>query len=48
MSNHTAYRVRILPLQLERARRRYQALVNEAREYGFHDLLTEDERCTGP
>ena len=45
MSNtdRLAYRARVLPTQLERARRRYEALVREAREYGFNDLLREDE-----
>ena len=32
-------RVRLLPDQLERARRRVAQLENEARRYGFHDLL---------
>ena len=43
--NRLAYRARVLPDQLERARRRYQHLVREAREYGFHDLLHEGERA---
>ena len=47
MSNtdRLAYRARVLPTQLERARRRYEALCREAREYGFHDLLEEGERA---
>lgn len=36
-----AYRVRILPEQLERARARYKALVWEAAELGMNDLLTD-------
>lgn len=38
-----AYRVRILPEQLERARRRYAALVAEARLYRMTDVLTGPE-----
>lgn len=34
-----SYRVRMLPEQLERARRRVAALENEARRYGMTDLL---------
>lgn len=34
-----AYRVRYLPRQLEAARRKVAMLENEARRYGFHDLL---------
>lgn len=33
------YRVRYLPQQLDRARRRVAALENEARRYGMNDLL---------
>lgn len=36
-----AYRVRILPEQLERARRRVAALEREARELRMHDLLDQ-------
>lgn len=34
-----AYRIRYLPQQLEAARRKVAALENEARRYGFVDLL---------
>lgn len=36
-----AYRVRILPEQLDRARRRYLALLNEARRLGMEDLIND-------
>lgn len=36
---HLAYRVRYLPTQLEHARRRVEQLENEARRFGFHDLV---------
>lgn len=36
-----AYRVRMLPEQLDRARRRYLALLNEARRLGMEDLINE-------
>jgi hypothetical protein len=35
------YRIRILPEQLERARKRYRDLVFEAVELGMHDLLSD-------
>ncbi len=38
------YRLEYLPKQLDRARRRYRALVNEAHRYGLRSILTEDER----
>lgn len=37
------YRVKQLPKQLDRARRRVQQLENEARSFGFHDLLGEEK-----
>lgn len=40
-TDQLAYRVRILPEQLERARARYKALVFEAAELGMVDLLTD-------
>ena len=39
-----AYRIRVLPGQLERARRHYAALVAEARRYRMTDILTSPER----
>jgi hypothetical protein len=36
---HLAYRVRILPEQLARARARLAQLEAEARAFGFHDLV---------
>lgn len=33
------YRIRYLPGQIERARRKLAALENEARRYGMHDLI---------
>lgn len=36
---YLAYRVKILPSQLERARRRLAMLEYEARTLGMHDLL---------
>jgi hypothetical protein len=36
---YLAYRLRVLPDQLERARRRYQMLRNEATRLGMTDLL---------
>lgn len=41
------YRLEYLPKQLDRARRRYRALVNEAHRYGLRSILTEDERKMG-
>lgn len=38
-SAHMAYRVRILPVQLEGARNKLAALENEARRYGMTELL---------
>lgn len=38
---YLAYRLRILPEQLERARRRYQMLMNEARRLGMEDLIND-------
>lgn len=38
---YLAYRVRILPEQLEGARRKVAALENEARRYGMTDLLEQ-------
>lgn len=38
-AEHLAYRVRVLPDQLKRARRRVQALESEARRLGLTDLL---------
>jgi len=43
-SAYLEYRMRVLPTQLERARRRYEGLLREAREYGFDEILTEQER----
>lgn len=40
---YLAYRIRILPEQLERARKRVKQLENEARRLGFHDLLGEEK-----
>lgn len=40
---HLAYRVRVLPTQLDRARRRYAALVAEARRLRMNDILTKPE-----
>ena len=37
------YREKMLPIQLDRARRRYQALVREARRMKMHSLLTNQE-----
>lgn len=36
---HLEYRVRVLPDQLERARRRYEHLCREAERLGLVDLL---------
>lgn len=41
------YRIRSLPLKLRRARDKVKRLEDEARRYGFKDLLT-DERNTDP
>ena len=41
-----AYRIYILPEQLERARARYRGLVREAKRLGMNDLLEPGE--TGP
>lgn len=38
---YAAYRVRVLPGQLDSARRKVAALENEARRLGFTDLLEE-------
>lgn len=38
---YTAYRIRVLPSQLEAARRKLHALENEARRLDMHDLLGE-------
>ena len=38
---YLAYRLRILPEQLDRARRRYQMLINEAKRLGMEDLINE-------
>lgn len=38
-----AYRSRILPEQLDRARRRYEGLCREAKRLGLNDLLSDDE-----
>jgi hypothetical protein len=40
-TDQLVYRIRILPEQLERARRRYKQLVWEAAELGMNDLLTD-------
>lgn len=40
---YLAYRIRILPEQLERARRRVKQLENEARRLGFDDLIGEEK-----
>ena len=40
-ARYTAYRVRILPSQLYAARRKLEALENEARRLGLTDLLKE-------
>ena len=37
--DHLEYRVRILPSQLERARKRLQHLESEAIRLGLHDLV---------
>lgn len=37
------YREKALPIQLDRARRRYHALVREARRMKMHSLLTNKE-----
>ena len=37
------YRREMLPVQLDRARRRYIGLVREARRLGYSDLLTNRE-----
>lgn len=36
---YLAYRVKVLPEQIERARRRLEMLENEARTLGMHDLI---------
>lgn len=41
------YRIRSLPLKLRRAREKVKRLEDEARRYGFKDLLT-DECNTDP
>lgn len=40
-ARYLAYRVKLLPEQLERARRRYEMLANEARRLGMEDLINE-------
>lgn len=40
---YLAYRVKILPEQLDRARRRYEGLCREAKRLGMVDLLNERE-----
>lgn len=42
-----AYRQRILPEQLDRARRRYQGLVREAHRLGMAEILQDNERHEG-
>jgi len=37
------YREKMLPIQLDRARRKYYALVREARRMKMHTLLTNQE-----
>jgi len=37
------YRIKILPLQLDRARRKYVGLVREAKRRKMHFLLTNKE-----
>ena len=44
MKKNLEYRIRVLPSQLERARRRYEHLCAEARRYGMDDLLVGDEK----
>lgn len=44
---HLYYRARILPEQLERARRRVQMLEREAARYGMLDLLNGGEHGRG-
>lgn len=38
-----AYRIRVLPGQLDAARRRYESLVREAKELGMTDILKSHE-----
>lgn len=40
-SEWLSYRMRMLPEQLDRARRRYEGLCREAKRIGLSDLLTE-------
>jgi hypothetical protein len=42
------YRIRMLPIQLERARRRVRQLEAEAERYGFRDLLRGGEDAKKP
>ena len=39
----TAYRIRVLPGQLDAARRKLAALENEAARLGMHDLLEKTD-----
>lgn len=41
---YLAYRLRVLPDQLESARRRVKALENEARRYGMNQLLSGESQ----
>jgi hypothetical protein len=41
--NHIKYRVRELPDQLDRARRRYTHLIREAKRLGMRHLLEDRE-----
>lgn len=45
--SYAAYRRSALPGQLDRARRRYLALLGEARREGRTELLTDEERAGG-
>ena len=42
------YRQKMLPIQLDRARRRYVALIREAKRMGMTSLLTNDEMWKEP
>lgn len=46
-SERLAYRVKILPKQLEAARAKLRRLEAEARRYGFFDLLDATEAASG-
>lgn len=41
---YLAYRLRVLPEQLESARRKVRALENEARRYGMENLVSGEVR----